>query len=262
MDEVALIFDPNAPTDHVGAHFLAGDVEAEWELLRRAGAGDRKAGRIVMHHCATLVANKACTDCERVLGMAEGFARLNAASGDWVDRQSLAGVLSLRIELLRDNGRLAEMEDVQAECLTILSELADEGCEEAGTALATFAYRFSPAAMARASSHVADHDLALPDDESEVREKIEAEFDAAQAVEDDAEVSLDTLDRAKRIQFLARTIAQHHGLPFDLVESRLLSLGADSQHLLDTPAGWTVLATEAALAVNGTSVGAWRPSVQ
>lgn len=120
------------------AHAAAGEVEAQ-RLLAQGMAEDGQAGEPQSEQC---------------LAGAELFARMAASHGTPADLRRLAGILSLQAARCRSLGMDEHATSLEAECLVILTMLADEGFEEAAEAMSTFAETFSREAVEAAQADV------------------------------------------------------------------------------------------------------------
>ncbi len=136
------VFDTTASTAEIGADYLGGSLEAETELLARAGAGELEAQRFFLT-AATAAFLTEEEGQEAYLAAAKVFARLAAARGGGEDRRRLASLLSLQASHSRTVMRPEFATACETECLLILNRLADEGDEEAAKAVAAFAEEFS-----------------------------------------------------------------------------------------------------------------------
>ena len=110
------------------------------------GAGDIQAQRQLLDQfIRAAVAGEGGADA--LLKDAEVVARFAAGRGHELDRRRLAGVLALRAAHIRLASGSAAASAKEAECLLILDELANDGWEEAASALTTFAAEFSKGAL-------------------------------------------------------------------------------------------------------------------
>ncbi len=153
-------FDAKASTVEVAAHCLGGSLEAEDELLARAGAGELQAQQIFAQ-TATCAFLSEKNGNEAYLAVADAFARLAASHGYAADRRRLAAILSLEAALCRSTVRPEDATPQETECLIILNQLADEGYEEAAEALATFAEEFSEDAVKLAAAEAKPRNVGL-----------------------------------------------------------------------------------------------------
>jgi hypothetical protein len=151
------VFDASTSTAELAHHwFKSGNIDAECQILARAGLGDLEAQRVLVDAMtgAAIVEDEGL---DSYLAAAELMARMAASRGIHHDRLRLASVLSLHAAHQRSVSRLEEATSLEADCLLVLHKLDQEGCEEAAGAMNGFAPEFSRKAVEAARLEAKRH---------------------------------------------------------------------------------------------------------
>jgi hypothetical protein len=119
-------------------------------LFDRAAAGDADAQSGLVQYSLDRIREGAVTFQHGVC-VAEAFARMAAVHRRPADLMCLAGVLMYAAQVASDRGDAEDSMAHQAEAIAVLSDLADQGDEDAALAVQEVSAVLSPPAIIRAA---------------------------------------------------------------------------------------------------------------
>ncbi len=120
------------------------------DVLTKAAKGDVRA-QDALTTLAFAQVEAGSVSAAHGLAVAEAWARLAASHGGSAERLRLAGVLLLMAGMAEQHGQADHSFHAQVEAVAIISDLADEGHEEAARQLQMHAHEVTPQVLAGAN---------------------------------------------------------------------------------------------------------------